>query len=393
MFFRLSHTLDHKFPCQYQLGKLNLSTDSGWHQYRHNHEILVYKGYADRLNLDDNVVSITQDYQHTGSYCIFRYDTLSGYVSVFTNKWRGFPMWWEPVIGLTNLIPASHQIWTDSEIHISQDLCLNETKNDVIGHIDTTPVDLPDAVSWIHNYIHAKIGEFVKHNRAPIRVFCSGGVDSMMVYSYLRCHTTDLEMVFEDCIQWDYFWCQNSQAIKSKFWAYQQIHHWLDSCVLSSGAWGDEFMLRSPFTADLWLRRRGSSIPIQMQRYPDGLHHSYFSQPNHMKLFQEHDQLSEILDLSLEDFYRYICNIVVNDYQHWHLGRTLTFTPLRDLEIFKIMLRLDLQSGISQIMNSDISRQLISLNDSALLNYLSPTKIQGEPLINLTRLMSDIENR
>jgi hypothetical protein len=48
------------------------------------------------------------------------------------------------------------------------------------------------------------------------------------------------------------FYLANSSDIK-KYWGYRQIHHWQMPCVLASGAPGDEFMLRSPTTANQYL--------------------------------------------------------------------------------------------------------------------------------------------
>lgn len=75
--------------------------------------------------------------------------------------------------------------------------------------------------------------------------------------------------------------------------------------------------------------------------------------------------------------------MAVNDYQHWHLGNTLTWTPLRDLEIYKMFLRLDVDSAISQIMDSTISLQLIELNCPGLSKVISDQKNAGNYMKNL----------
>ena len=84
---------------------------------------------------------------------------------------------------------------------------------------------------------------------------------------------------------------------------------------------------------------------------------------------------------------------MVNDFQHWHLGNTLTFTPLRDIEIFKTLLRLDTDTAIKQIVNSEISFELIARNNPDLLNYLSPKKNVGNVYENLFQLMSKVSAR
>ena len=63
---------------------------------------------------------------------------------------------------------------------------------------------------------------------------------------------------------------------------------------------------------------------------------------------------------------------------------TLTWTPLRDLEIFKILIRLPLDVQLTQIMNSDISRALIERNGDGLSQLISDQKNAGNALSNLT---------
>jgi hypothetical protein len=79
---------------------------------------------------------------------------------------------------------------------------------------------------------------------------------------------------------------------------------------------------------------------------------------------------------------------VLNDCQHWHLGNTLTFTPLRDLALFKLLLRLPFADAVAQIMHSEISLALIERNDPELLKYISPIKNTGETFSNLVYLMN-----
>lgn len=390
MFFYLGHQPHARFPRHYALGSLTLSTDQGWHQHQSAKKTRIYKGYANEFDLASGVTHITQDHQHTGNYCVFCHDHDTGVISVFTNQWRGFPMWYDKGNALSNLHRADYSIWCDSEIALDQQLGLQEIKVDVMGTIDTNEIDLDLALDIIHQRLDHTVRAFLAHNTRPLRVFCSGGVDSMLVYSYLRRHTTQIDLVLEERVQWDDFWCWNSRLLQTQFWTYGQIHHWTDPCVLASGAPGDEFMLRSPVTADLWLRRHGSSIPQSMTEYPQCLHHDYFDLEKHQRVFRENHQNSEIHDLCDHDFHRYLCNIVLNDHQHWHLGHTLTFTPLRDLEIFKILLRLDVDSAQHQIMDSSISRRLIQRNDPRLLDYLSPVKNTGESLCNMPGLMSNI---
>ena len=82
------------------------------------------------------------------------------------------------------------------------------------------------------------------------------------------------------------------------------------------------------------------------------------------------------------------CNTVVNDWQHWHLGNTLTWTPFRDLELFKLYMSLPYEQALGQIMNSAVSRVLIERNVPGLTTMLSDQKNTGNFMKNLRGLLN-----
>ena len=386
MFFSLEKTANSRFSHQHQLGQLVLNTDAGWKSIDTGSRILVYKGYADHTELD----SIVDNLPHTvsGNFCVFEYSTISQQTKVFTNQYRGFLIWHQSGTRLSNLLHEDYTIWNDSDIAVDQQLTLHETKVDIVGSVDGACLDLTTAVDLVHELLADKIKNFVSNNKLPLRVYCSGGIDSMLVYSYIKTFTDNYELILENRFQYDEFWCKNSRLISESFWGYRQIHHWIDPCVLTSGAPGDEFMLRNPATTNLWLMYHGTSIPDLLKTHD--IKHKFFDLPHNQQLFETHHrdkELDIVMKLSTNAFYSYLCNIVTNDCQHWHLGNTLTFTPLRDLEIFKIFLRLNIDDAIPQILSSSISRELIKRNDANLLNYLSDDKDTGEEFANLVGLL------
>lgn len=388
MFFSLEKQTNRLFPCCFNLGSLVLNTDQGWTQRDHGQQVTVFKGYAEQFDLAQAVLDLKDDV--LGNFAVFVYDKSQQTVAIKTNQWRGFKMFYAAGQRLTNLLEESYTVWNDSAVWVDQNLTLMEVKQDIIGSINTQPIDRSTALNLIDQRLRWRIGNFVANNRRPLKIFLSGGVDSMLVYSYIKNFTDQYQLVLANVVEWDKFWCMNQQRIRQQFWGYNQIHHWIEPCVLSSGAPGDEFMLRSPTTANIWLKYRGTSIPQQMKIQPRFFHRDFFSQPGYQQLFEQQnsdEQIQKVLCEPRTEFDWYLCNNVVNDCQHWHLGNTLTFTPLRDLEIFKIMLRLDLAHGVDQIMNSSISLDLILRNDPDLLNLLGSQKNSKESLTNLSKLL------
>lgn len=382
MFFSIGHKPLENYPCHWQMGRFSVSTDQGWKLAVLETSKILYKGYADFDSLDrllEQILSQTEP-ELTGNFCALVFSNDS--IKIKTDRYRSFPIYIGN--GVNNLIPTSHTAWTDSQVTIHSDLSVTETKFDVIGKIDVNELSIGSVLDTVTDILDKKTASFLKHNRLPVRVFLSGGVDSMLVYSFLRKHTSNFELIKCSHVDYDYFWLKNSGDI-SKYWGYNQIHHWQDPCILTSGAPGDEFMLRSPTTADLFLKHHNIQISnlLLLPEWENCLHHAYFSREKNVEVFKNQKSLNQ----STEQMRHSLCNIVVNDWQHWHIGNTLTWTPLRDLDIFKIIMRLPLSEVLDQVMNSKFSIQLIERNCPGLSLALSNQKNSDNVLANLVNVI------
>ena len=370
MFFHIADQSQENYPCHWQLGSFCVSTDSGWQLRQIGTAQVLYKGYVDAAPVEDRLLDIVlQTTPHIlGNFCalVLSDNTLT----IQTDRYRSFPIYISPD-SINNLIPTEHTAWTDSMITVHSDLAVTENKFDVIGHawLPTSTVDQIDQL------LTDKIKQFASYNQLPLRVFLSGGVDTLLLYSYIRRLDIPHEMTWNLHTDLDEFYLANSVDIK-KNWGYCQIHHWQQPCVLASGAPGDEFMLRSPITANQYLLNRGTSIPDQLPAHHDCLHYAYFTK--NLALFENQTRAT-----SPE-----LCNIVANDWQHWHLGNTLTWTPFRDLELFKLFLALPYEQALGQIMNSSVSRELIERNVPNLTRVLSDQKNTGNSMRNLRALLN-----
>ena len=386
MFFYIGQLAQKNFSHWYQLGPFQVSTDAGWHSMDIDHYKCIYKGYADTYKLECAIDQIIHEVEPRllGNFCVIVYDNITDSVKIKSDRYRGFPIWFDEQ-GVTNLQQKTHTAWSDSLLEITSDLQVVESKFDAIGHIDASPVTVDEVFEFIDQRLCEKTQNFLQHNTLPVRAFLSGGVDSLLVYSYLQKFSTSFEMVKCNHIDYDQFWLKNSGTLKKR-WGYGQIHHWNTPCVLTSGAPGDEFMLRSPTTVNLYLRANNYHMSqlLDQPEWKTCLHHTYFSLDKHREIFDNQEPLP---DWNRHELMWNICNIVLNDWQHWHLGHTLTWTPLRDLDIIKFFLRLPCELALGQIMNSDISRRLIENNRVGLTQAISKQKNSGNAMENLTDIL------
>lgn len=381
MFFSISNKKDSNFPNHIKLGKLFINLDNGWKTSKIGNNQVLYKGYADdfELSLGLSAVIDTKLPIIKGNFCVIVFDNDK--ITIKSSKDRSFPIYHLPN-KITNLEKLPNAIWSDKVVVIDQNLKITENIFDAIGNIDSTELPEEEVIDKLDLILTQKTKNFILHNKLPIKAFLSGGIDSMLVYSYIKQATDNFDLVAENIIEFDEFWCKNSQKIKQQYWAYNQIHHWRNDCILTTGAPGDEFMLRSPTTANMYLMHHNDTILDHLNT--KSLHQNYFSLDKHKKLFYEQNKNIELLELikNKDKLYHQMVNIILNDWQHWHLGNTLTFTPLRDIEIFKLFLRLPVKSAYGQIFNSEISKKLIARNDKKLLKFLSKSK-NNEQFSNL----------
>ena len=378
MFFHISKTAQENYPCHWQLGNFAISTDEGWKHLAIGPVQILYKGYADMGPMESLLGQVMfQTVPHlTGNFCalVMIHDTLT----IQTDRYRSFPIYIDTV-GINNLVTTAYTAWTDSLITVHTDLAVTETKFDVIGNIDVSELDFHQAQDQVHDILTRKTQQFLIHNKLPIRVFLSGGVDTMLVYSYLQAAGAEFELLDYNHFEHDYF-CRTNSHLIEKYWAYRQTHHWRQPCILASGAPGDEFMLRNPVSGDFYLRHYGTSINQSIR--------SEHQQYEYVKLEKNQEKLNSQSALlsTREKLHHALCNNMVNDWQHWHLGNTLHWTPLRDLDIFKIIMRLPLPHAIDQITDNKFSQALIERNVPGGSKYISDQKNTGPIAKNLNRL-------
>lgn len=378
MFFSISHYDNLDFSNQWHCHGVTVNTDAGWNQTMVGDYIVVHKGYVESGTMMEMLPAILQQQRPEllGNFCVIVVGPDQ--IQIKTDRYRSFPIWFEQQKEITNLVPLSNTAWTNNLVSATSGLAVTLHNFNVIGTLDLSPLTESQVLDQVDEILLARTRNFIEHNILPIRSFLTGGVDSLLVYSYLKRAGAEVESVDYLHIDYDHFWKYNSHHLK-KFWAYNQIHHWLEPTILASGAPGDEFMLRSPVTANMYLASRGTSIPELLKTHPDCLHYEYFMLPKHQKIFESTLTTTNPRWLAYE-----ICNVLVNDWQHWHIGNTLTWTLLRDLDVLKLMLRLPVEAAVAQILDSSISKKLIEKNLPGATAWISDQKNTGAIRKNLT---------
>jgi hypothetical protein len=381
MFFSIGHQPNERFPCVTKLGSFWISHDQGWSRYKHHDYDVICKGYVDNdvLHLQLPDIIAQTDPVITGNFCLLIYDPNQHTINIKTDRYRSFPLYYQQGTGVGNFLVLENLAYTDGELTVFKNFDIEYANIEVIGGTDISQTTIDE----IHRYLYIKTEKFLACNSLPLKIFLSGGVDTTLLYSYVKALGVDHEVVWCSHIDHDFFYLANHYDLE-QHWGYRQIHYWNHDCMLVSGAPGDEFTMRSPAIANLWLMANGSNLLEELAHNPDCLHHTYFNLPKHHHLYKQQRDSWHPPD----NLIRYLCNINANDYQHWHLGRTLTWTPFRDLELFKMFLGLPQKQIVGQILSSSVSIELIERNQAGLSRVISNQKNSHNFMSNLRLMVS-----
>jgi hypothetical protein len=372
MFFSLSPTADDRFPNRSSIPGGFFNHDNGWQWQQMSGQTVAFKGYTETA-IDKLVQDPTP--RHKGNFCLIIPGNQKTIVTHDIN--RSFPLfWYHDQQILTNLqLDNSHTaVYADRYVSLDSSLTYHQTFFNCYGNVDQLPITVEDCVDQLGCLLEQKIQNLKLD--LPIKLFLSGGLDTGLLGALANKSKIDYERIHYEHFDYDQFTYKNITNIKKKYWAYSQIHHWNQPSVLLSGSCGDEFFLRGPATIALWLAWHNIDINNLTSLSPDAYHYHYFSKSDNKKIFQS--SWEQRLDIQSQYTYnkliQKLLDMLINDHQHWHLGETVTFTPFKDLEITKLLLRLPKEVLVQQMLHGYVSRKLIEKIDTNTIQWLNKYK-------------------
>lgn len=357
MFFSLSKTPDTRFPFSDILGDWIFNHDDGW-TFRDDS---WSKGYC-------------YDSISHGNFCRLEYKDKA--IHLIHDRERSFPLWWDDHdMILTNCVGTGEKIWADRKVILNKDSIDIEVTN-IVGEINESPISYQTACQLISSAFDEKFIQLEKES-LPKKIFLSGGVDTLALFSYVKKHKINCEILDYEYFAYHYFWNQFGEEIRNQCWAYKQLHHWKEPCLFITGSCGDEFMFRGPMTIAIWTAWHDVDF-LKLLEKSVGYHKHYFQLEKNSKIFRYHYDNRKHLQSKYpekEFLAAHLIDMNLNDHQHWHLGNTLTWTPFKDIEIFKLLLRVELEELLDQFIDARLSKDLIDPRYGSLLseqkNYMT----------------------
>lgn len=340
MFFNIGNTVNKNFPINHKHLDLYINLDNGWSF----NGVEFYKGIE-------------------GNQCYIR--LTDGGIILDTVTRRTFPVYYDDR-NVSNLFEYQNEYCSNAELLLLDNKLTIKSINYQNTFRDLN-LDDNQLFDYLYEYVDSKIKKF--DTEVPINLFPTGGVDIALLISFILKNKKRYNLLTAEHKDMDYFVC-HCRAEIGKNWAYRDIHHWKEYSVLLSGTHGDEMMIRYPQHAYMISKYHGENIIEELKNKKDLYHSHYYLRKKQNHLYEEADNLS--LD------YHGIKNFILGrnsfDFQHWHLGNTITWTPLNDLEICNIMLNFSYKNLKGQLLDASITKKLIERNNPNHLNLISPQK-------------------
>lgn len=383
MFFELSKNKNQDYPNNYELKNgIFFNCDLGWQRIEYKNYVIFFKGYVLDKSIDEIFFeSIIKDPtpKFDGNFL----GIIVGETITITNdSCRGSPIQYIQNEKVTNLEQGHTPVWADRYLTIDNKLTIK-----VNQFSPYTPLyenlDYNSALNQIDSMLCDSFEIFLSKNTKPLKVFLSGGIDTLTMYSYIKKFTKKFEIVDYEYKKFTHFYVKNWNTKINKFWGYTQIHSWGDEpAVLLSGGCGDEFFLRGPAMLSVLAEHYNIDVLSLIGKNQQCYHKQYLTMEKNIHYFKNKKNFHK---LPKKNIINYILQTLINDHQHWHIDETICFTPFKNIKIANIMMRLPRQNLIEQILDAEFNKQLIIKNNPDDLKLLSKYK-NNRALENILRV-------
>jgi hypothetical protein len=329
---------------KHRLGDFIVHTDQGWSVKDDE----ISKGYGIG--------------NKNGNYCVIK--LTDGVLAIVTDSSRSFPIWFNQhavsnCVKLDNLCYATQQI-VFGTVPVPGD-------NSVMQYTEKE-YSFNQAVDWCCEYLINVTEETFRNNTLPVYAAESYGVDSVTALSALDYLGIDYKMVNCFNTQYDSSLSPNFENIRN-YWGYWQLYYNNQTHIQVTGFSGDESMSRSPMYVYWLLQSRGYNLMDLIDSAPAESYMKYY-----YNRYNDKFNNSTYQKLTKKAAYNLCFKQSSNDFQMWHLDDALTFTPMRNLNLLDVMLRLDDDALIRQAVNAEINKAVISRLSPKLLDNLDTHK-------------------
>jgi len=237
-------------------------------------------------------------------------------------------------------------------------------------YFDFTPMTEDESLSSIDKVIRNNFENMLAKNKDPIIIMITGGVDTVLAFSYLKQYTNNYKILTYEHIDFTEFICKNWAMFKKRNSAEGLLHFHGRNLILSGG-WGDERLIRDPRMSNLNLKLHGSSVLAEIENHVGEYQYQIAQMPGYKAGYLEQDSKPSLNQI---ETYTEMYNISIHVRNWGHIEENIYFSPLKDLQLTNYTLRLPYEVQKKQFFDGYLAKRLIERNDPDLLNYVSKYK-------------------
>lgn len=378
MFFHISQNKNNNFPNCIKLNQTFFANlDDDWQIINDEKNLILFKGLIGIQNL--NIESIKKEKE--GSYTAIVVDNDNN-IHILHDQFRSYPLFYnkEKKI-ITNLYQENmyggnryelEKIYSDNVLQINEKGEIIINQNNIEYNIPTEKHSLNDAVYKINELLNKSISAFCDTNKKPIKIPITGGVDSLLIYSILKNKKINFEILDFEHKEWDYFLRQNFKDILKTSKQFIVSSIWKDqSNVVANGHYGDQIFMREVWLLILFCRLNDINYNDIKDNFKSSYNYEFFVKQE--KLLNK-ELTKECYSIDKNKIIGKMFSFLHAVELIWHINKTYYWTPLKNLQIFKIILNLNTKDFIDNAFNCTIQRRLIELNCPETLDLLSDKK-------------------
>ena len=256
MFFNITNKKLKNYVNNYELiNNMILNCDDGWHKFELPDYLIYIKGYSDKFNLCELSGQIIKDFSPTFTGNFVAVIVNNDKIIITNDVYRGSPVR-KGKDYVTNLEDGDG-VWCDkyAVINFEDGISIEEIIFNPYNEPDNSKKTETEIINTIHSLLCDTYDNFLSHNKLPLKIFLSGGLDTLLAYSYLEKFTSNFELIDHEYFKFTPFWVKNSsKLLTTATWGYTRFHLWDEPCVLVTGTNGDENFLRGAHLTHLMLR-------------------------------------------------------------------------------------------------------------------------------------------
>lgn len=377
MYFEISSHKNPKFTVVSKISEnLYFNSDLGWATFKKADATVYFKGYQLSELTDKKFINqiIKDPVPRYNGLFIAVICYTDGKIVITFDLDRGTHIQYNPetlfVSSMLNTGQETNDLGGKEYIIIENGIMSRPLYDMFENYLNFEPMSEEEGMDAIDIVVRKNIENMLSKNKDPIIVMITGGVDTILAFSYLKQYTENFKILTYEHIDFTEFICKNWAMFRKRNTA-EGLLHFHGRNLIVSGGWGDERLIRDPRMSNLNLKLHGSSVLNEIEEHVGEYQYQIAQMPGYKEGYAQQDSMPALDQI---ETYKEMYNISVHVRNWGHVEENIYFSPLKDLQLTNYTLRMPYEVQKKQFFDGYLAKKLIARNDPDLLNYVSKYK-------------------